>query len=99
MHMSWRRIVTVSFASAIAVPTISASLAHYDSYRSGKMPIGLTRAQRDYYDASGYDRLGEEGWYSTCWVKEHTALVKKEKAAVAASLLSVEGGVKRSRKI
>lgn len=96
MHMSWRRIVTVSFASAIPVPTMSASLAHYDAYRSGKMPIGLIRAQRDYYDATGYDRLGEEGWYSTCWVKEHTALVKKEEAAVAAS--SVEGGVKRRRK-
>jgi len=43
-----------------------------------RLPISLIRAQRDYYDASGYDRLGERGWFSTCWVREHTIQKKKE---------------------
>jgi 6-phosphogluconate dehydrogenase len=90
LHMSWRRIVSLSFASAIPCPTISSSLTHYDTYRSGKLPIGLMRAQRDYYDGSGYDRLAEEGWFSTCWVKEQTILKKKE--------LARGGGVQRPRK-
>jgi 6-phosphogluconate dehydrogenase len=92
LHMSWRRIVTLSFASAVPCPTLSSSLTHYDSYRSGRLPVGLIRAQRDYFDASGYDRLGEGGWFSTCWINEHA--IQKKKEAAAAS----QGGNQRTRK-
>ena len=81
LHMSWRRIVTVSYASAIPIPTLSSSLTLYDSYRSRRLPINLIRAQRDFFDASGYDRNGEKGWFTTCWVKDHTLEHKKREAA------------------
>jgi len=81
LHMSWRRIVTVSYSSAIPIPTMSSSLTFYDSYRSRRLPISLIRAQRDFFDASGYDRNGEKGWFSTCWVKDHTLEQKKREAA------------------
>ena len=92
LHMSWRRIVSMSFASAIPCPTLSSSLTHYDTYRSVRLPISLIRAQRDYYDASGYDRLGERGWFSTCWVREHTIQKKKKE------LSSRGGGGQGTRK-
>ncbi len=88
LHMSWRRIVTLCFASAIPCPTMSSSLTHYDTYRCERLPVALVRAQRDYYDASGYDRLSERGWFSTCWIKEHTTTKRREAA----------GGNKRTRK-
>jgi len=81
--MSWRRIVTVSYASAIPIPTLSSSLTFYDSYRSHRLPISLIRAQRDFFCASGYDRNGEKGWFSTRWVKDHTLEHKKREAAAS----------------
>lgn len=82
LHMSWRRIVTVSFASAIPCPTLSSALTHYDSFRSRSLPgISLMRAQRDFFNGSGYDRIGMEGWFTTNWTTEHTKEMKKKEAA------------------
>mmetsp|Transcript_24186 Transcript_24186/g.46336 ORF Transcript_24186/g.46336 Transcript_24186/m.46336 type:complete len:581 (+) Transcript_24186:428-2170(+) len=83
LHMAWRRIVALCFASAIPCPTLSSSLTYHDSYRTRKLPTSLIRAQRDFFDASGYSRYEEEGWFSTCWTNEHTKeRKKKEKLAV-----------------
>lgn len=82
LHMSWRRIVTLSFASAIPCPTMSSSLTYYDTYRSRRLPTSLIRAQCDFFDASGYNRLGQEGWYSTCWITEHTKEKKMKEGEV-----------------
>lgn len=81
LHISWRRIVTLSFASAIPCPTLSSSLTHYDSLRSRKLPIGLIHAQRDYFDASGYSRVGIDGHFTTNWITEHTQQIKKRESA------------------
>jgi len=82
MHMAWRRIVALSFASAIPCPTLSSALTYYDTYRARRMPTGAIRAQRDYFDASGYDRLDQDGWFTTCWTKEHTKEMRKKEAAM-----------------
>ena len=76
-HMSWRRIVTLCFASAIPCPCLGASLTYYDSYRSKVLPSNLIRAQRDFFGGYGYDRFNEEGWYTSCWVQEHTDGLKR----------------------
>ena len=76
-HMSWRRIVTLCFASAIPCPCLGASLTYYDSYRSKILPSGLIRAQRDFFGGYGYNRFNEEGWYTSCWVQEHTDGLKR----------------------
>lgn len=76
-HMSWRRIVTLCFASAIPCPCLGASLTYYDSYRSKILPSSLIRAQRDFFGGYGYNRFNEEGWYTSCWVQEHTGGLKR----------------------
>lgn len=76
-HMSWRRIVTLCFASAIPCPCLGASLTYYDSYRSERLSSSLIRAQRDFFGGYGYDRFNEEGWYTSCWVQEHTDGLKR----------------------
>ena len=40
---SWRRIVSLCVASGIACPSLSASLAYYDSYRRERLPANLTQ--------------------------------------------------------
>lgn len=81
LHMSWRRAVTLSFACGTPIPCLSAALTYYDSYRSHTCPIGIIRAQRDYFGGYGYDRFDQKGWFTTLWTKEHTELKKREYAA------------------
>ncbi|KAL3781713.1 hypothetical protein HJC23_009931 [Cyclotella cryptica] len=81
LHMSWRRVVTLSFACGTPIPCLSSALTSYDSYRSDTSPAGLIRAQRDFFGGYGYDRFDQEGWFSTQWTREHTELKKKELAA------------------
>ena len=95
LHMSWRRIVTLSFASAIPCPTLSSSLTLYDSYRSRLLPTSLIRAQRDFFDASGYSRFDQEGRFTTCWTSEHTKEKKKREAEMA---LEVDQAPKKKEK-
>ena len=39
------------------MPAITAGLAYYDGYRSGRLPANLLQAQRDYFGAHTYERL------------------------------------------
>ncbi|KAL7512734.1 hypothetical protein ACHAXN_009839 [Cyclotella atomus] len=78
LHMSWRRAVTLSFACGTPIPCLSAGLTYYDSYRAHTAPIGIIRAQRDYFGGYGYDRFDQEGWFTTLWTREQTELKKRE---------------------
>ena len=94
LHMSWRRAVTLSFACGTPIPCLSAALTYYDSFRSHTCPIGIIRAQRDYFGGYGYDRLDQEGWFTTLWTKEHTELKKRELEAEQ----EATGEVKKKRR-
>jgi hypothetical protein len=67
---------------------------YYDSYRAHTTPIGIIRAQRDYFGGYGYDRFDQEGWFTTLWTREHTELKKKELKDQQES----SGAVKRKRR-
>ncbi|HVS31652.1 MAG TPA: decarboxylating NADP(+)-dependent phosphogluconate dehydrogenase [Thermoanaerobaculia bacterium] len=53
---SWRRAISYAVSSGIAVPSMGASVAYYDSYRTASLPQSLTQAQRDYFGAHTYQR-------------------------------------------
>jgi len=44
----------------IPMPAMSAALAYYDGYRSGRLPANLLQAQRDYFGAHTFERLDRE---------------------------------------
>ncbi|MBA7695547.1 6-phosphogluconate dehydrogenase, decarboxylating [subsurface metagenome] len=54
---SWRRVVTTAVKLGIPMPAMSAALAFYDGYRSGRLPANLLQAQRDYFGAHTYERV------------------------------------------
>ena len=54
---SWRNVVTLAVNNGIAVPSMSSSLAYFDSYRRAKLPANLTQAQRDFFGAHTYQRI------------------------------------------
>jgi 6-phosphogluconate dehydrogenase len=43
------------------------ALAYLDAYRSARLPTNLTQAQRDFFGAHTYERIGEKGTFHTKW--------------------------------
>ena len=62
-----RRVIQVAVAHGIPVPGLSASLAYFDAYRTGRLPANLTQAQRDYFGSHTYRRTDREGVFHTEW--------------------------------
>lgn len=65
---AWRRVVALAAKHGIPTPGLSASLAYFDSYRTGRLPANLIQAQRDYFGAHTYERVDKEGVFHTRWV-------------------------------
>jgi len=63
-----RDVICLAVSQGIAVPTLSAAIAYYDSYRSAVLPANLIQAQRDYFGAHTYKRIDKEGVFHTDWL-------------------------------
>ncbi len=55
---AWRRIITLGISSAVAVPAMSSALAYFDGYFTDRLPANLLQAQRDYFGAHTFEKLG-----------------------------------------
>lgn len=62
-----RKVVIESACTGIPAPAHAASLAYFDSYRTGRLPANLIQAQRDLFGAHTYERLDEPGVFHTQW--------------------------------
>ena len=51
------------------IPTMafSSSLAYFDAYRSGQLPLNLIQAQRDHFGSHTYERIDRDGFFHTEW--------------------------------
>lgn len=65
-----REVVSAAAAAGIAIPAHAASLSYFDTLRSERMPSNLIQAQRDYFGAHTYERIGKEGVFHTQWFKK-----------------------------
>jgi 6-phosphogluconate dehydrogenase len=63
----WRRVVSTAVQAGIPVPSMSASLAYFDSYRRERLPASLTQAQRDFFGAHTFQRTDREGTFHADW--------------------------------
>jgi 6-phosphogluconate dehydrogenase len=63
----WRRIVSAAAGAGIPVPSMSASLAYFDSYRTARLPQNLTQAQRDAFGAHKFERTDRPGFIHADW--------------------------------
>ncbi|OZI11997.1 phosphogluconate dehydrogenase (NADP(+)-dependent, decarboxylating) [Bacillaceae bacterium SAS-127] len=64
-----RDVLATAVKAGIPVPTLSAALSYYDSYRTASLPANLIQAQRDYFGAHTYERVDKEGIFHTEWMK------------------------------
>lgn len=62
-----RRVVAAAVTGGIAVPTFAASVSYFDAFRSENMPANLIQAQRDYFGAHTFERVGQEGTFHAQW--------------------------------
>ncbi len=54
---AWRNIIKTAIDLGVPVPSMSAALNYYDSYRCARLPANLLQAQRDYFGAHTYERV------------------------------------------
>jgi 6-phosphogluconate dehydrogenase len=54
---AWRQVVASAAHAGLPLPAMGAALAHYDAWRSARLPANLLQAQRDFFGAHGYERI------------------------------------------
>jgi len=67
---AWRFVIQLATGSGIPMPSMSASLAYYDAYRSDRLPANLIQAQRDLFGAHTFERIDKPGIFHADWEKE-----------------------------
>jgi len=65
-----RKSVIGAIQASIPVPSMSASIAYLDGYRSERLPANLIQGQRDLFGAHTYERIDQEGSFHTHWEKD-----------------------------
>lgn len=64
---STRELVAYGVINGIPVPGLSNALQYFEAYTSGRLPLNLLQAQRDYFGSHTYERLDKEGVFHTEW--------------------------------
>ncbi|GAX08246.1 MAG TPA: NADP-dependent phosphogluconate dehydrogenase [Lactobacillus sp.] len=67
---STREVVALAVKMGVPVPSFSAAITYYDSYRSAVLPANLLQAQRDYFGAHTYERVDRDGMFHYPWYEE-----------------------------
>ncbi len=67
---SIRTIVSLATKAKIPMTGIASTLGYFDAYLSGRMPVNLIQAQRDYFGAHTYQRIDKPGVFHTEWHTE-----------------------------
>ena len=66
-HPSLRRIVAFCAEAGLPAPALSSALAYFDGYRQARGTSNLIQAQRDFFGAHGFERIGAEGAFHGPW--------------------------------
>lgn len=64
---SIRSVLQLAISSGTPALAFSTSLAYFDAYRTARLPLNLTQAQRDYFGAHTYERIDKDGIFHTEW--------------------------------
>ncbi|MEU1623625.1 NADP-dependent phosphogluconate dehydrogenase [Streptomyces sp. NPDC005722] len=71
-QLAWRLVVAHATRDGVPAPAFAATLAHYDTLRTPRLPASLIQAQRDYFGAHTYRRTDRPGSYHTRWDTDRT---------------------------
>ncbi len=64
---SLRKAVSLAALNGFAAGGLMNALTYYDAFTTGRLPLNLLQAQRDYFGAHTYERIDREGKFHTQW--------------------------------
>ena len=70
-HAALRAVVAQSALSGAPAPALSNALSYFDGYRQSRGTANLIQAQRDFFGAHGFERIGEAGAFHGPWAMSH----------------------------
>jgi 6-phosphogluconate dehydrogenase len=62
-----RMVLANVLTAGIGTPALTAALSYFEMLSSGNMPSNLIQAQRDYFGAHTYEKIGFDGVFHTQW--------------------------------
>jgi 6-phosphogluconate dehydrogenase len=62
-----RQVISSAIQSGIAMPAFTAAISYFDALTTERMPSNLIQAQRDFFGAHTYEKIGHEGVFHTQW--------------------------------
>ncbi len=65
--MPTRDTVNLAVRSGVPLPGISNALSYFDAFTSGRLPMNLVQAQRDFFGSHTYERKDRDGTFHTEW--------------------------------
>ena len=65
-----RAVVTAAITAGIAVPAYAASVSYFDALGTANLPANLIQAQRDFFGAHTFERVGQAGAVHVDWQGE-----------------------------
>ncbi len=68
-HNSARQILKLSLDYGIPTMCLSSALNYFDALRTGRLPLNLVQAQRDFFGSHTYERIDKGGIFHTEWGK------------------------------
>lgn len=64
---SLRKMVSLAAFNGFTAGGLMSALSYYDAFTTGRLPLNLLQAQRDYFGAHTYERTDREGKFHTVW--------------------------------
>jgi 6-phosphogluconate dehydrogenase len=72
-------LLKIAFDNHLPAAALASSLNYFDAYTTGRLPVNLIQAQRDYFGAHTYERLDKEGSFHTEWVGKPPVVTSTQK--------------------
>ena len=66
-HGALRSVIAQAALAGAPTPALSNALNYFDTYRQSRGTANLIQAQRDFFGAHGFERIGEEGAHHGPW--------------------------------
>ena len=62
-----RKVVRTAIREGIPVMALASTVTYFDAFRTGRLPLNLVQAQRDFFGSHTYERTDREGIFHTEW--------------------------------
>lgn len=66
-HHGVHKILKLALDYHTPLLALSSTLHYFEAYRSGRLPLNLVQAQRDYFGSHTYERIDKGGTFHTEW--------------------------------